>query len=91
MGFNLLNIIVLGLFLDEAQKLVHFNFLDFLDVPIKCPKTFCIVLSSYVEGHVKNKFKSKFHIFDWFLGLQSLDVLRQIYCGASFEIIFRQK
>ena len=48
------------------------------------------IISSYVKGNVK-KFKSKFHVFGWFLGLQNLDVLWKIYCVESFEIIFQQK
>ena len=32
---------------------------------------FYIILSSYVEGHVKKKFKSEFHVFDWFPDLQN--------------------
>ena len=41
---------------------------------------------------MKKKIKSEFHVFGWFLGLQNLDVFfGKIYCGASFEIIFRQK
>ena len=52
--------------------------------------SFCIILSSYVEEHVK-KMKSEFHVFGWLPGLQNLDLYLQIYCVASFEIIFREK
>ena len=34
--------------------------------------SFYIILSSYVEGHVK-KIKSEFHVFGWFPGLQNLE------------------
>ena len=34
--------------------------------------SFYIILSSYVEGHVK-KIKSEFHVFAWFPGLQNLE------------------
>ena len=37
------------------------------------------------------KFKSEFHVFGWFLGLKNLDVFRKPFCGASLEIIFKQK
>ena len=47
-------------------------------------------MSSYAEEHVK-KFKSKFHVFGLYSGLQNLDVLWKIYCVESFQTIFHQK
>ena len=52
---------------------------------------FYVIMSSYVEGHVKKKFKSKFHVFRWFPGLQNLDVVLENFCEAILEIISRQK
>ena len=57
---------------------------------LSAQNNFYIILSSYVEGYVK-KFKSEFHVFGWFLGLKNLDVFRKPFCGASLEIIFKQK
>ena len=43
----------------------------------KCPPKIYIMLSSYVEGHVKKKIKSEFH--GWFPGLQYLGIFWKIY------------
>ena len=40
--------------------------------PLSAQNNFYIILRSYVERHVKKKFKSKFHVFSWFPGLQHL-------------------
>ena len=52
------------LFLFCLQNLWHFA-----DVPIKCPKQLLYNMSSYVEGHLKTKFKFEFHVFGWFPGI----------------------
>ena len=58
---------------------------------LSAQNNFYFILSSYVEEYVKKKLKSEFHVFDWFHGLQILEVFLEIYCGASLETIFRQK
>ena len=40
---------------------------------LNAQNNFYIILSLYVEGHVKKKIKSEFHVFGWFPGLQNLD------------------
>ena len=40
---------------------------------------FYVITSPHVEWYVKNKSKSKFHVFGWFSGLQNLHV----YFGKS--------
>ena len=42
-------------------------------VLLSAQNNFYIILSSYVEGHVK-KIESEFHVFGWFTGLQNLGV-----------------
>ena len=50
---------------------------------------FYIILSSYVEGHVIKKFMSELYVFDWFPGLQNLDVFWKIYCEALLRNHFQ--
>ena len=45
--------------------------------------SFYIILSSYVEGHVK-KIKSEFHVFGWFPGLQNLEVFLEKLLRSKF-------
>ena len=43
---------------------------------------FYVITSPHVEWYVKNKSKSKFHVFGWFSGLQNLHV----YFGKSTAV-----
>ena len=49
-----------------------------------------IILSSYVEEHVKKKkksqVKSEFHVFGWFPGLQNLDVFWEIFVELVWKL-----
>ena len=45
--------------------------------------SFYIILSSYVEGHVK-KIKSEFYVFGWFPGLQNLEVFLEKLLPSKF-------
>ena len=50
------------------------NLLHFEDVPIKCPEQFSYYIEFICRRACAKKFKSEFHIFGWFPGLQILDV-----------------
>ena len=85
----------------KGQNIVKFSFLAFLAEfflnfalktygtlemsPLSAQNNFYIILISYVEG--TKTIKSEFHVFNWKSGW----FFWEIYCGASFEIIFRQK
>ena len=45
---------------------------------------FYVIMSSYLEEHVKKKFKSKFHVFAWFSGLQILHVFLEKLLQSKF-------
>ena len=52
---------------------------------LSAQNNFYIILSSYVEGHVKKKFKSAFHVVGWFPGLQNVDVFLENLLWKSFS------
>ena len=52
---------------------------------------FYIILSSYIEGHVKQNSSLNFMSFVGFPASEIWTFFLKIYCRASFEIILRQK
>ena len=46
-------------------------------------------MSSYVEGHVKKKFKSKFPVLGWFLDLQNMDIFLKNLLQSKFRNNFQ--
>ena len=95
--FNLLNIIFLGLPLVFSTDFFIFalNTYGTLNMFLLTFQT-NFILSSFVEENIKKKkkkeIKSEFHVYASFPALQNLHVFFfLIYCGATFEIIFRQK
>ena len=53
----------------RSQNLLHFEI-----VPIKCPEQFLCYNELISRRACEKKFKSKFHVFGWFSGLQILHV-----------------
>ena len=52
--------------------------------PLSAQNNFYIILSSYVEGYVIKKFKSKLYVFGWFPGLQNLDIFLENLQWSKF-------
>ena len=81
--------------LEESRKwFCPQNLLHFEDVSIKCPKQFLYYIEFICRRACYKKIQVSTYLLGWFLGLQNLESFWKIYwiyCGASFEIIFRQK
>ena len=80
----------LAYFLKKILKLQ--NLWHFEDVLIKCPEQFLRYIEFISRRTCAKKFKSEFHVFSWFPGLQNLDVfLEKIlwsYSGNHFLAVF---